>query len=89
MDAQREKGKVQRQVSVGGTRHFAQQTVSSATNAPVFRNAMLLKAAADGDEVRLRELLDAGAELGSRDDKGRTPVFVAAVSGHAACVRWG
>jgi ankyrin repeat protein len=80
---------VQRQVSEGGTRHFAQQTSGSATSGPEFWNAALFKAAQDGDDAGLRQLLDAGAELGARDERGRTPVLISAVSGHAACVRFG
>ncbi len=53
----------------------------------VLRNAKLLKAARQGDELGLRELLEAGAELGARDEKGRTPLMLAALSGCTACVK--
>ena len=82
-------GAVPRQVSMGGTTQLQlpAQTAPDGADHPTFRNARLMKVAASGDDLALRDVLAAGAELGARDEKGRTALMNAAVGGHTACVR--
>lgn len=44
-------------------------------------------ACARGDERRLAEALDAGADVGHRDEIGRSAGHIAASSGHVGCLR--
>jgi ankyrin repeat protein len=49
-------------------------------------NDELLKAAEEGDNAKLEKLLAEGADVGARDDRGRTPLIIAAVKGHTSIV---
>lgn len=81
-------GAVPRQVSMGGTTRLPLPAQTrDGSDHPTFRNARLLKAAESGDDLALRDTLAAGAELGARDDGGRTALMKAALGGHTACVR--
>ena len=55
---------------------------------PALRDLWLLRAAGEGQEATVRELLDKGAGIDSRDDMfGQTPLSQAASSGHEAVVQ--
>ena len=54
---------------------------------PTLRDTWLFEAAAAGQEVVVQRLLDNGAELESKDDKGRTPLIRAVVEGQKAVVK--
>ena len=46
----------------------------------------LLRAAADGDVDLVSMLLLAGADKNTRDERGRTPLFLAAMNGRVSVV---
>jgi ankyrin repeat protein len=50
-------------------------------------NEELLKAAADGDAAKVKELLEKGADANARDKDGLTPLHYAAKHGHADVVK--
>ena len=54
---------------------------------PTLRDYWLLQAAAEGQEVVVQQLLENGAELESKDNRGRTPLLWAAVKGREAVVK--
>ncbi|KAF6231660.1 hypothetical protein HO173_010192 [Letharia columbiana] len=54
---------------------------------PTLRDYWLLQAAAEGQEVVVQQLLENGAELESKDNRGRTPLLWAVVKGREAVVK--
>ena len=54
---------------------------------PTLRDYWLLQAAAEGQEVVVQQLLENGAELESKDNRGRTPLSWAATRVHEAVVK--
>ncbi len=55
--------------------------------AAVNKKLFLMKSAANGKDERLRQLIDANADVEAATDDGRTPLIFAASHGHAACLR--
>jgi hypothetical protein len=54
---------------------------------PTLRDTWLLRVAAEGQEAVVQLLLEKGADVESKDDGGRTPLWWAAANGHEAVVK--
>ena len=53
----------------------------------IMANKTLHKAAKNGDRDALREALNAGADVNSRDDEGNTALHKSVAEDHAECVK--
>ncbi|WP_425578094.1 ankyrin repeat domain-containing protein [Streptomyces albiaxialis] len=73
-------GKPKRSASTGTP------SASSASPSPGADDA-LLRAAEDGDAEGVRKAVKAGADLETRDDKGRTPLLLASLGDHVEAAR--
>ena len=57
------------------------------TAAAAAKAEALLQAATDGDAARVRELIEAGADIEKPNNNGRTPLMNASSNGHETCAR--